>query len=135
MVGTLAVDQLLLGVEALAAGAVQAAVAAEVDVAVGVDAAEDLLHRADVVGVGGADEVVVAEPAGVPGVAEDATDAVGVGLRVSPAAAAACGDLVAVLVGAGDEERLVAALRGGSAPACRQMTVVYVCPRCGSALT
>ena len=73
MVGALAVDQLLLGVEALAAVAVQAAVAAEVDVAVGVrrGARISCTVRTWYV-VGGADEVVVADAARVPGVAEDA---------------------------------------------------------------
>ena len=107
MIGALAVDQLLLGVEALAAGAVQAAVAAEVDVAIGVHAAEALLHGADVIVVGGTDEVVVAEAAGVPGVAEDATEAVRIGTRALAGGGGGGGDLVAVLVGAGDEERLV----------------------------
>ena len=64
----------------------------------------------DVVGVGGADEAVVGEARGLPGGAEDGADPVGVGLRLFARGGRRLGDLVAVLVGAGQEVRVVAAL-------------------------
>ena len=120
VIGAVAVDQLLLGVEALTAGAVQAAVAAEVDVALGVDAAEELLHGADMVLVRGADEVVVAETAVIPGLAEDPAHALGVRARLQPRRRRRRGDLVAVLVGAGDEEGPIATGAMKARQACRR---------------
>jgi hypothetical protein len=67
------------------------------------------LHGAHVVVVGGADEVVVGDAAGVPGVAEDLTDPIGVCLRRRAGCGRGLRDLVAVLVGAGDQQRRVAA--------------------------
>jgi len=67
VVGALAVHQLAVGVEALAAGAVVAAVAVKVDIAGVVDAREHLAHEVHVVGVGCAHEVVVGYRALVPG--------------------------------------------------------------------
>jgi hypothetical protein len=110
VVGTLAVDELLLGVEALAARAVQAAVAAEVDVAGVVDLLEDRLHGPHVIGVGRADEAVVGEVRLLPRAAEDPADLVGVRLRTFARGGRGLGDLVAVLVSPGQEVRVVPAL-------------------------
>ena len=104
MIGAEPVDELALLVEAFAAEAVEAAVAAEVDVAFRVDVGQDLLHEGHVVGIGGADEVVVAKPRRVPRGPEDAAHAVGVLARRDARGGRRLGDLVAVLVGAGEDE-------------------------------
>ena len=104
VVGADAVHQLALLVEALAAEAVEAAVAAEVDVAARVHPGQDLLHVAHVVGVRGADEVVVAEPRLLPGRAEERAHAVGVRLRRYARRRRGLRDLVPVLVGARQRE-------------------------------
>jgi len=104
LVGALPVHGLLLGVEPLAAHAVQAAVLAEVDVPGVVDLLEDGLHHPLVPGLRGADELVEGEAHALPGLAEDAADAIGVGLGRLAGAGRALGDLVAVLVRAGEEE-------------------------------
>ena len=71
VVGALAVDELLLRVEALAARAVEPRILPEVDVAARVDARQYLLHELLMVRVRGADEVVVANAASVPRAAEE----------------------------------------------------------------
>ena len=109
VIGALAVHDLLLGVEALAAVAVPAAVLAEVDLARVVEALQDLLHHLLVPRLGGADEVVVGDAEAPPRLLEDAP-------RSRPRRPAArlpglgrhLGDLVAVLVGAGEEIDAVA---------------------------
>ena len=108
VVGALAVDELRLRVEALAAHAVVAAVLAEVDVARVVDLLEDVLDGLDVVFVGGADEVVVGDGKLGPEVAELGADPVGEGLGRLVVLPGRLGDLVAVLVGARHEEDVVA---------------------------
>ena len=72
MVRTFAVDQLFFGVEALATVAVKPAVLAEIDIAGIVDPLQDLLHKAHMMGVGGADEVIVGDAAIVPDASETA---------------------------------------------------------------
>src|SRR5438093_12926565 len=70
VVRALAVDDLLLRVEALAAVAVPSAVLAEVDLAGVVELLEDGLHHHLVAGLGGADEIVVGDAAPGPGLPE-----------------------------------------------------------------
>ena len=73
----LAVDELLLGVVVLAGDAVQAGVGAQLNEAVVVDLLEELLHHRVVPGLGGADEVVVADVEALPGLDEAGRRAVG----------------------------------------------------------
>ena len=102
------VDQLLFAVVRLAGHAVEADVGVLVDPAVVVDRLEQPLHRLGVAGLGGADEVVVADVEQRPGVAEPGTGAVGL---LDGAEARLLGrpqHLQAVLVGAGEEPGVVA---------------------------
>ncbi len=110
-VGAHAVLQLALGPEALAGGAVLALVGALVDVALFVHLLEDALDGGHVIVVGGADEAVVGNVHQLPQVlhavlADDdpvhellGRDAGGLGLLL---------DLLAVLVGAGEEHHVIA---------------------------
>ena len=109
VVGALAVHDLLLGVEALAAVAVPAAVLAEVDLACVVELLEDGLDHRLVARLGGADEVVVGDTEPPPRLAEGAGDLVGVRLRRHARGGRRLGDPVPVLVGAGEEVHAVAA--------------------------
>ena len=109
VVRALAVDQLLLGEEPLAAPAVEAGVLAEVDVAAVVHQLEDALHRGHVVRVGGADDVVRFHGQVRPGLAEGGGEPVGVLARGLAGLGRGLGDLLAVLVGAGLEAHLVTA--------------------------
>src|SRR5690606_15290898 len=87
--------------------AVEALVGAELDVAVVVDALQELLHRPVVARLAGADEVVVGDGELRPRVAEPLGGDVGPLLgRHAPRLGRAL-HLQAVLVGAGQEERLV----------------------------
>ena len=110
-VGALAVHQLALRPEALAGGAVLALIGALVDVALLVHGLEDLLYGGAVIVVGGADKAVVGDVHQLPQV-EDAPLALHdvihellgghtgfFGLRF---------DLLAVLVGAGEEHHVIA---------------------------
>ena len=110
-VGALAVHQLALRPEALAGGAVLALIGALVDVTLLVHGLEDLLHGGAVVVVGGTDKPVVGDVHQLPQV-EDAPLALHdvihellgghagfFGLRF---------DLLAVLVGAGEEHHVIA---------------------------
>ena len=110
-VGALAVHQLALGPEALAGGAVLTLVGALIDVALLVHGLEDLLHGGTVIVVGGADKPVVADVHQLPQV-QNALLALHdviherlgrhaglLGLRL---------DLLAVLVGAGQEHDVIA---------------------------
>ncbi len=108
VIGALAVHDLLLGVEALAAVAVPAAVLAEVDLARVVEALQDLLHHLLVPRLGGADEVVVGDAEAPPRLPERPRDLVRVGLRRLAGLGRHLGDLLAVLVGAGEEVDAVA---------------------------
>ncbi len=103
-----AVDQLVDRVVGLARHAVQALVRPELDVAVVVDPLQDLLHRGVVAGLAGADEVVVRDVEQLPGVAEALGRAVGPLERGDAVGLGRPLDLEAVLVGAGEEERVVA---------------------------
>ena len=111
-VGAFAVDKLALGPEALTGGAVFALVGSFVDVALVVHLLEDALHGLDMIVVGGADEAVVRDVHQLPKV-EDAAlagddlvhellrgDACGLGLLF---------DLLAVLVGTGEEHHVITA--------------------------
>ncbi len=102
------VDQVVDRVVGLARHAVQALVRAELDVAVVVDPLQDLLHGGVVAGLAGADEVVVRDVEQLPGVAEALGGAVGPLERRDPVGLGRPLDLQAVLVGAGEEERVVA---------------------------
>src|SRR4029450_1364224 len=105
-----AADQLALLVEALAAVAVQAAVGVEVDVAAGMDLAQDALHERHVGRVRGADEPADLEPERVPRRAKDRAYAIGEYLRHLACLRGRARHLVAMLVGAGDEGRISVAL-------------------------
>jgi len=109
VVGALALDDLLVRVEPLAAEAVVAAVLAEVDLPRVVERLEDPLHHLLVPRLRGADEVVVRDAEAPPGGAERGRDLVGVGLGRHPGLRRRLGDLVAVLVRAGEEVHAVAA--------------------------
>ncbi len=108
VIGALAVHDLLLGVEPLAAVAIPAAVLAEVDLARVEETLQDLLHHFLVPRLGGADEVVVGDAQPPPRLAEDRRDLVRVGLRRLPGRGRHLGDPLAVLVGAGEEVHAVA---------------------------
>src|SRR5207247_3742979 len=101
-------DALLVGVDPLAAEAVVAAVLAEVDLARVPERLEDPLHDGLVPLLGGADEVVVADPQPLPRLAELGGDAVGIGPGLHARLGCGLGDLVAVLVGAGQDAHVVA---------------------------
>jgi hypothetical protein len=101
--------QILLGVVGLAADAVEALVVAEVEIAVLLDLRPELDHASLVAGVGGADEVVRGAVELGPGAAELLGDLVGVGLLGHALLGGDALDLQAVLVGAGEEARLLAA--------------------------
>ena len=103
-----AVDQLALAEEALAADAVEALVLAVVDVAAVVDRPQDVAHHPGVAFLGGADEVVVADEQRLPGVAEALGHAVDEGLGIGAGAPGGEVDVLAVLVGAGQVEGVVA---------------------------
>ena len=107
-VGALAVDELGLGEERLARRAVHALVVALVDVALLVELFEDLLDLLFVVVVGRADELVVRGVHDVPVRADDLRDLVDVFLRRDAGGLRLFLDLLAVLVGAGLEEHVVA---------------------------
>ena len=101
---------LVLDLEVGAARAVPALVQALVDVAVVVDALEDVLDAADVLGVRGADEEV---DRGLE-LGRQRLEALGVAvgqlLGLEPLVLGRVGHRLAVLVGAGEEEHVVAAL-------------------------
>ena len=108
MIGTLAVHQFLLGQKALAAGAIVPAVLADVDFAAVVDTLQNFLYESHVVGIGGTDEAVGRHVEPRPQAAETAADLVHQRLRCGASGRRRSSDLVAVLVGSGDEERVVA---------------------------
>ena len=110
-VGTLAVHQLALRPEGLAGGAVLALIGALVDVAVVVHLLEDLLHGGAVIVVGGADEPVVGDVHQLPQIQHAPLalhDAVHEGLRRHAGLLRLRLDLLAVLVGAGEEHHVIA---------------------------
>ena len=110
-VGALAVHQLALGPEALAGGAVLALVGALVDVALFVHLFEDLLHGPAVVVIGGADEAVVGNIHQLPQVPHAlfaVHDLIHKGLGGHAGFFGLGLDLLAVLVGAGEEHDVVA---------------------------
>ncbi len=90
--------------EGLVGDAVAAGVAGEVDEAAGVEGGEEVLDSALVLGVGGADVGVVGDAHAVPEVFEGFGDLVGELLRGDAGGGGAALDLLAVLVGAGEEE-------------------------------
>ena len=104
----LAVDQLALLVVGLAGDAVRALVGVELDVAVVLDPRQQGLHGGVVAGLGGADEVVVGDVEPVPGGPEALGVAVGLLLGRDAGLVGRLGDLEAVLVGTGEEVRVVA---------------------------
>jgi hypothetical protein len=108
VVGALAVDDLLLGVEALAAEAVVAAVLAEVDLAGVPQLLQHGLHDAPVPRLGRADVVAVLQAQRVPGAPELRRVPVGQRLRADARPGRRLGDLLTVLVGASEEEGLLA---------------------------
>ena len=96
--------------EGLAGGAVEAAVAALLDVAGGLELLDEALHERLVLRVGGADEEVVGGAEGRGQLAVARRQLVHVLLRGEPALLRRLGDLGAVLVGAGEEEDVLAPL-------------------------
>ena len=105
-----ALRDLALGLEVRAAGAVPALVGAGVHVAGVVHALEDLLHLGLVLGVAGADEEVVGHLQLGHQRLEAGRDAIDELLRRQPLPLRGLGDRLAVLVGAGEEEHLLAPL-------------------------
>ena len=108
-VGALAVLELALGPEGLAGGAVQALVGALVDVALLVHGAEDGLHGLQVGLVGGADEAVIGDVHELPQVLDalgGLHDGVHELLGGDPGLFGLVLDLLAVLVGAGEEDHV-----------------------------
>ena len=106
----LAVDELVLGLEGFATDAVEAGIDVLVDVAVVVDALEELADEGLVALVARSDEEVrlgvQARRQAAPGLG----DLVDVLLSAEPLALSDAPDLGRVLVDAGEEERLLAAL-------------------------
>ncbi len=102
-----AVELVFLVVE-LAADAVETLVAVELDVAGVVDPLEHLLHRGAVAGLGGADVVVVGDVELVPRLAEQRAVGVGPLRRGDAPRLGGTLHLEAVLVGAGEEDHVVA---------------------------
>ena len=103
-----AVDQVVLGVVRLAGHAVQALVGVLVDVAVVLGRGQQLLHGGVVAGLGGADEVVVADVQQLPGLAVAGAGDVGLLLGAEAVLLGGPGHLQAVLVGPGQEEDVLA---------------------------
>ena len=138
--GALAVHQLAVGPEALAGLAVVADVLALVDVALLVQLGENLLAGLHVVVVGGADEAVVADVHQLPQVLDGGDDLIDVLLRSHAGVGGLVLNLLAVLVGAGQEHDVAAlhpleacqrvAGHGGVAVADVQL-VAGVIDRCG----
>ena len=110
-VGAAAVDELALGPEALTGGAVLADILALVDVALFIHLLEDFLDGGNMVVVGGADEAVIADVHQLPqildalGALDDVIDEL---LRRNTGLLGLQLDLLAVLVGAGQELDVVA---------------------------
>ena len=110
-VGAAAVDELALGPKALAGGAVLADILALVDVALFIHLLEDFLDGGNMVVVGGADEAVIADVHQLPqildalGALDDVIDEL---LRRNTGLLGLQLDLLAVLVGAGQELDVVA---------------------------
>ncbi len=104
----LALEQVALGVVGLARHAVPALVQAFVHVAVVVDRLHEPLHARDVAGLGRADEVVVADLEGGPGLDVAPAHPVDPVLRGDALFLSGAGHLQAVLVGAGEKPSVVA---------------------------
>ena len=107
-VGALAVNELAVGPEALAGLAVVADVLALVNVALLVELGEDLLAGLHVVVVGGADEAVVADVQQLPQVLDGGHDLIDVLLGGHARVGSLVLNLLAVLVGAGQEHDVIA---------------------------
>src|SRR5207247_5912706 len=110
VLGTKPVNEITLALELLAADAVQAAVDVLVDVAAVVDSLEEVLDEALVSLVGRADEEVIVGIDAPRQLAPGLDDLVDVRLGVEPLLLGHPVDLRGVLVGAGEEERFLAAL-------------------------
>ena len=108
--GALAIGYLRIGIEGFVGRAIPALVVSLIDIALLVESLEDLGHSGDVIVVGGADEVVVACTHAVKNGLDLACYVVHVLLRRDACFLGAVLDLLAVLVRAGAEENVVAAL-------------------------
>ena len=111
-VGAFAVHQLALGPETLAGCAVLALVGAFIDIALLIHLPEDPLDRSDMVIVGGADEAVVGDVHQLPQVQDPALagdDVVHELLRGLSRFLCLFFDLLAVLIGPGEEHDVIAA--------------------------
>ena len=101
------VQQLGLGVVLLTGDAVEPAVRVLDDPAVVVDLLEELLHRSVVPGLGGADEVIVADVQLVPHCREPGRELIGPLLGGDAMLLGGPGDLLTVLVRARQEEDVI----------------------------
>ena len=107
-VRALAVHQLRHREERFARNAVHALIVALIDIALLIEALENLLHLRFVIGVGRADELVVARSHQVPDALDLARGAIHVGFRRNALGLGLVLDLLAVLVRAGLEEDIIA---------------------------
>ena len=110
VLGALAVDEIVLGLERLAADAVQPGVHVLVDVPVVVQRLQESLHEPLVLFVARADEEVVRRIEALRELTPDDRDLVGVRLRRQALLRGDAGDLGGVLVDPGQEERFDATL-------------------------
>ena len=106
--GALAVHQLAVGPEALAGLAVVADVLALVDIALLIQLGEDLLAGLHMVVIGGADEAVIADIQQLPQILDGGNDPVNVLLGGHACIGGLVLDLLAMLIGAGQEHDFLA---------------------------
>ena len=111
-VGAVALDQVLFGPKALVGHAVPPCIVPGIDVALFPKRLQDGLDHAHVARLGGADEIVVGDVQALPGVLKAHDHLVGLRLRVQAPLERGVLDLLAVLVGPGQKERLRPATRG-----------------------
>ena len=98
MIGTLAVAQLLFGVESFAAKTIQTSVPAEVDIPAFKHSLEQFFHIAHVVIIGRPNEVVIGNMAFAPDRAEAGAHPVGKFFRLNSRLRRCLSDLIAVLI-------------------------------------
>ena len=125
-VRALAVRDLRFREEGLVGHAVPAFVGAFIDVALVVQLLEDLLHLGFMVIIRGADEVIIGNVQGIPNAADVAGDPVHERLGLHPGGFCLLLDLLAVLVGAGLEEDVVALRAAEAGDRVRQDDLVAV---------
>ena len=104
MIRAFAVDQFPLRIKPLAAKTVKPLVLTEVDIAFVIDFLQDLLHHRHVVGVGGANELVVADAELRPHFLEQAADMIHIGFRGHIVVFGGLDDFVAMFVRTGQKK-------------------------------